>query len=80
MEAPTCSAARSATHPTPAAAEGYQPLVSPVVGVPPEVTDLHLALMPAGLRVYLPLVSREGQDTPLPNDTIYLPLLLRDWQ
>ena len=27
-------------------AEGYQPLTSPVVGVPPEVTDLDLALTP----------------------------------
>ena len=29
-----------------AEAEGYRTLVSPVVGVPPEVTDLHLALEP----------------------------------
>jgi photosystem II stability/assembly factor-like uncharacterized protein len=29
-------------------------------------------------RVHLPLVLREGQDTPPPNGTIYLPLLLRD--
>ncbi len=29
-------------------AEGYQPLTSPVVGVPPEVTDLDLELTPVG--------------------------------
>src|SRR5690606_32306788 len=29
-------------------AEGYDTLTSPVVGVPPEVTDLHLALTPQG--------------------------------
>jgi len=38
-------------------AEGYVPLVSPVVGVPPEVTDLDLALRPIQ-RIYLPLVLR----------------------
>lgn len=42
-------------------AEGYTPLVSPVVGVPPEVTDLHLALTPVGgdgHKVFLPLALR----------------------
>ncbi|HOS79831.1 MAG TPA: leucine-rich repeat domain-containing protein [Anaerolineae bacterium] len=38
-------------------AEGYVPLVSPVVGVPPAVTDLNLALRPIQ-RIYLPLVVR----------------------
>lgn len=38
-------------------AEGYASLVSPVVGVPPEVTDLDLALTPIE-RIYLPLVLR----------------------
>ncbi len=33
------------------AAEGYKSLTSPVVGVPPEVTDLNLALMPEGFNV-----------------------------
>ncbi len=41
------------------AAEGYKPLVSPVVGVPPEVTDLNLRLIPAAVRIYLPLVLRQ---------------------
>jgi len=36
-------------------AGGYQPLTSPVVGVPPEVTDLDLKLMP---NLYLPLLMR----------------------
>jgi hypothetical protein len=40
-------------------ATGYEPLTSPVVGIPPEVTDLNLALRPEGLQqVYLPLVVR----------------------
>jgi hypothetical protein len=38
-------------------AEGYTPLVSPVVGVPPEVTDLHLSLAPIR-NIYLPSVTR----------------------
>ena len=38
-------------------AERYASLVSPVVGVPPEVTDLDLALTPIE-RIYLPLVLR----------------------
>lgn len=38
-------------------AEGYASVVSPVVGVPPEVTDLDLALAPVE-RVFLPLVLR----------------------
>jgi hypothetical protein len=42
-------------------AEGYELLVSPVVGIPPEVTDLNLALKPEGMRqVYLPLVMRSS--------------------
>lgn len=38
-------------------AEGYKRVYSPVVGVPPEVTDLHIAL---GIErfVYLPLITR----------------------
>jgi hypothetical protein len=43
-------------------APGYASLVSPLVGVPPEVTDLHLALTPTvtsgSNRVYLPLIAR----------------------
>jgi hypothetical protein len=38
-------------------AVGYESLTSPVVGVPPEVTDLDLTLTPK-LRVFLPLVLR----------------------
>ncbi len=38
-------------------ASGYAPRVSPVVGVPPAVTDLHLTLTP-GISVYLPLTMR----------------------
>jgi len=43
-------------------AEGYEPLTSPVVGVPPEVTDLDLALTPidgGDFIIYLPLVLRQ---------------------
>jgi hypothetical protein len=41
-------------------AAGYEPLVSPLVGVPPEVTDLDLALIPEGMQqVFLPLVLRQ---------------------
>lgn len=36
-------------------ARGYHPLTSPVVGVPPEVLDLDLALMPSEI-IYLPLI------------------------
>ena len=43
-------------------AEGYEPLTSPVVGVPPEVTDLDLVLRPLGwqegFEIYLPLITR----------------------
>lgn len=42
-------------------AEGYSPLVSPVVGVPPEVTDLNLALSlerASDTKVYLPLLQQ----------------------
>jgi hypothetical protein len=38
-------------------AEGYQTLVSPLVGVPPAVTDLDLTLS-SGQTLYLPLVRR----------------------
>jgi hypothetical protein len=38
-------------------AAGYAPLTSPVVGVPPEVTDLHLALTPVQ-EIYLPAVQK----------------------
>jgi hypothetical protein len=38
-------------------ADGYTPLVSPVVGVPPEVLDLDLALTPIR-DIYLPSVMR----------------------
>ena len=40
-------------------AEGYAPRVSPVVGVPPEVTDLDLALTPIA-PIYLPLILRSS--------------------
>lgn len=41
-------------------AEGYHTLVSPVVGVPPEVTDLDMALNPLARppSVYLPIVVK----------------------
>ena len=44
-------------------AAGYNRLVSPMVGVPPEVTDLNLSLAPAviepsGIDIYLPLIRR----------------------
>ncbi len=42
-------------------AESYESLVSPVVGVPPEVVDLDLALTPLaeeGFAIFLPLVLR----------------------
>jgi hypothetical protein len=45
-------------------AEGYTPQISPVVGVPPEVTDLDLALTPtgpgtqSGRTLYLPMIQR----------------------
>jgi len=45
------------------AAEGYEPFTSPVVGIPPAVTDLDLALTPLGgedFKVFLPLVLRTG--------------------
>jgi Leucine-rich repeat (LRR) protein len=38
-------------------AEGYEPLTSPVVGVPPEVTDLHLALTPSSPAVTASVVK-----------------------
>lgn len=38
-------------------ADGYAPLTSPVVGVPPEVTDLHLTLTPIR-EIYLPAVQK----------------------
>jgi hypothetical protein len=38
-------------------APGYHPLTSPVVGVPPEVTDLHLELTPI-IEVFLPIITR----------------------
>jgi hypothetical protein len=47
-------------------AEGYEPMTSPLVGVPPEVTDLHLALTPttsgsgSGKELYLPLVRQNA--------------------
>lgn len=40
-------------------ADGYKPLVSPVVGIPPAVTDLNLMLTPTvRFKIYLPLVLR----------------------
>ena len=39
-------------------APGYARTISPVVGVPPAVTDLHLQLKKAASAVYLPLVRR----------------------
>lgn len=43
-------------------AGGYEPFTSPVVGVPPAVVDLDLALTPSGgvdFKVFLPLVLRQ---------------------
>ncbi len=43
-------------------AEGYEPFTSPVVGIPPAVTDLDLALTPLGggdFKVFLPLTLRQ---------------------
>ena len=43
-------------------AEGYEPFTSPVVGIPPAVTDLDLALTPLegeDFKVFLPLVLRQ---------------------
>jgi hypothetical protein len=43
-------------------ADGYEPFTSPVVGVPPAVVDLDLALTPLGgvdFEVFLPLVLRQ---------------------
>ena len=43
-------------------AEGYEPLTSPVVGIPPAVTDLDLALTPlegGDFKVFLPLTLRQ---------------------
>ncbi len=40
-------------------ANGYETLTSPVVGVPPEVTDLHLALIPKQTQVYLPVILKQ---------------------
>ena len=39
-------------------ASGYEAKISPVVGVPPIVTDLNLALIPQQRRVYLPIISK----------------------
>lgn len=40
-------------------ADGYETLTSPVVGIPPEVTDLDLALAPDGSSVvFLPMIVR----------------------
>jgi Leucine-rich repeat (LRR) protein len=39
-------------------AEGYDLLVSPVVGTSSEVTDLHLALVPTTRSIYLPIIVR----------------------
>ncbi|MBX3015943.1 MAG: hypothetical protein KF832_30765 [Caldilineaceae bacterium] len=41
-------------------AAGYARKISPLVGVPPAVTDLHLALAPASLakQIYLPLIRQ----------------------
>jgi hypothetical protein len=41
-------------------APGHTSKVSPLVGVPPEVTDLNLALEPVKLpnKVYLPLIQK----------------------
>ena len=43
-------------------AEGYEPFTSPVVGIPPAVTDLDLALTPlegGNFKVFLPLTLRQ---------------------
>jgi hypothetical protein len=39
-------------------APGYARVISPMVGVPPAVTDLHIALQAAGTSLYLPLLRR----------------------
>jgi hypothetical protein len=39
-------------------AAGYARTISPVVGVPPAVTDLNLALKKATTALYLPLTRR----------------------
>ena len=39
-------------------ADGYETAVSPMVGVPPEVTDLNIALQAADKTIYLPLIIR----------------------
>ena len=40
-------------------ADGYETRTSPVVGIPPEVTDLDLGLIPEGSeKVYLPMITR----------------------
>lgn len=39
-------------------AEGYLTAISPMVGVPPEVTDLDIALKPAAVKLYLPVIVR----------------------
>jgi len=42
-------------------ADGYEPKASYVVGVPPAVTDLNMALQPLALpsqQVYLPLIMK----------------------
>lgn len=41
-----------------AQADGYKTLTSPLVGVPPAVTDLDLALTPDGGTIYLPVIAR----------------------
>jgi hypothetical protein len=52
-------------------AEGYETLVSPVVGVPPEVTDLDLALTP-NVPTYTLSVNVEGSGTVTPTRGTYL--------
>lgn len=48
-------------------ADGYEPLTSPVVGVPPEVTDLDLALTPATDSDSTP--PSDGGPTQAPSDS-----------
>jgi hypothetical protein len=42
-------------------ADGYESIISPLVGVPPEVTDLDIALAPQSLsmELYFPIISRD---------------------
>lgn len=59
-------------------AEGYQPRISPAVGVPPEVTDLHLSLVPTGTASVQFSTSRfavvEGSESAVVDVTLSQPV------